>query len=581
MINVLYTLRKEYQSKKIFIWNINRDSLALFMRITFGGINTQGFVSEQDEYVGQMYLNHPVVSLQQVKTIDNYLIIVADGVSNNKVNSLPEGTALYWKEVSGINSGLTQSRIIVYGIGNGAEQLHVVLNREGLSEEMYCVTKRNNVMQYKGKKVVEATELSEYVDCAVVVSVSTCQNRGEILETLNSFSGQVYVDFEYLIIGTSGGVANPLQYLDSAIKTDKKIYLYSRRNAMADFINNFLEYCGMSLSGYVHERPDDSQDIGSIYELAYDGMDDKFILICEEFPEDIIQARENVELAGFSLESANYTCFQWHTRDSERFRNILQEYRDPLVGESIRYTYGKPGWRVYGKEDGMRIKILVLGGSTSSEEFYVENWVSKLYNKLNKNGMKTVIYNGAHAANDIVDELLRYLRDGNVLKPHIVISMSGVNNLYYKDSENQFNPERIISWVKSYDQYCSGLPSGESLYNFWIRNEKMLKLISEFDGAQFFCFLQPMNITMEHMSLHEKSLYEQERRINGAVNFRLLASNREDYINLMDLFEHQDGMYIDLCHYTNQAQEIIADRVYEVIESVMCDLRQRMSERSD
>ena len=33
----------------------------------------------------------------------------------------------------------------------------------------------------------------------------------------------------------------------------------------------------------------------------------------------------------------------------------------------------------------------------------------------------------------------------------------------------------------------------------------------------------------------------------------------------MRLFEHKDEMYIDSCHYTDRAQEIIADKVYEAI----------------
>ena len=437
------------------------------------------------------------------------------------------------------------------------------------------MTDKNGVMQCKGKNIIEVTEIGKYIDYAVVISVITPRYREEILEILYSFSGQVYLDLSHLVLWASSGSANPLQSIDLAIKTHKKIYLYGRKNGMTDFWEMFLGHCGMSVSGYVNRIGNVEHNVKSIYDLAFEGTEDKLILLNVECPESLIRAREEVELAGFSLEKVNYTCFQWHTRATERILDKLHEYHDPLVGGSILYNQGKPGWKVYGNENKEHIKILVLGGSTSSEEFYIENWVSKLYYKLKRKGIQTVIYNGAHAANDIVDELLRLLRDGNVLNPHIVISMSGVNNLYYKDGDNQFNPERVINWVKSYDQYCSGVFSTESLYHFWIRNENLLKLVTEFLGACFFCFLQPMNITMEHMSLREKRLYEQERRMEGAACFRELARDGEDYIKLMNLFEHQDDMFFDLCHYTDRAQEIIADKVCEVIEPVLYALGQK------
>ncbi len=581
MINALYTLKNEYHDKEIFIWNVNRDSLGLFMRIAFSGINIRGFVTLQEEYTGQVYLNRPIVALSEIRKIENALILVADGVPQHIMDCLPDGKTLYWTEASGINEKLLHSRIIVYGTGGGAERIQTLLKQEGLSEELYCVTKKGDVGQCKGKEIIEVSALGNYKDHAVIISVIRYRDRGEILQALEEFSGQIYLDLEYLICGIPGGVTNPLQSLDFAIKNNKAVYLYSKKNAMADLMNKILEYCGLKVSGYVYGIADEEQGVGSIYDLAYDGTDGKFILLGDELPEDIILARKNVELAGFSLEKVNYTCFQWHTRESARFLDKLPEYYDALVGGSIRYIHGKPGWKVYGREEKERIKILVLGGSTSSEEFYVENWVSKLYYKLRKRGIPTVIYNGAHAANDIVDELLRFLRDGNVLNPHIVISMSGVNNLYNKDGDNQFNPERMINWVKSYELYCSGVYSTESPYHFWVRNEKILKLVSEFYGAQFFCFLQPINAVMRQMSLREKSLYEQERRISGAVDFETLAGDGKGYINLLDLFEHQDDMYFDLCHYTSRAQERISEEVCAVIEPVLCALLQKRNGQED
>lgn len=578
MIHALYALKREYLFKKIYIWNINIDSLGLFMRIKFGGIDVQGFVTIQDEYVGKTYLNHPVVSLKQVETIEDSLILVADDVSQCTKELLPVQKAFAWKAVSGINEDLRKSKIIVYGIGNGAKQLHAYLDKEGIKEQMYCLTNKSDFSQFIDKPIIEAAELKNYTDHSVVISVSDRQYRNEILGVLDGFTGQIYMDLEYMIASTVGGVASPLQNLNSAMETHKKIYLYGRKSFMTEFLENFLEGCGIRISGYVYDVEDKTKHIKSLCDFIVEGIHDKFLLIHEETYLDLIKARESIETVGFSIEKKNCTCFQWNTRSKERISGQVKEYPDPLLGKSIKYACGGSGWKRYGEEQQNKIRILILGNSTSSEEFYIENWISKLYSKLKQLGIKSVIYNGAHSTNDVSAELLRFLRDGNVLRPHIVISMSGANNLYYKECANQFNSERAIEWVKSVsadNEYCSGVYSTESLYQFWLRNEKILKLISESYGAHFFCFLQPMNMTLENMSLQEKSLYEQERRIVGAEEFKQLANNEEGYINLMHLFDHQEDMYIDFCHHSDKGHTVITDMVIKEIMPVLLTLKEK------
>ena len=73
------------------------------------------------------------------------------------------------------------------------------------------------------------------------------------------------------------------------------------------------------------------------------------------------------------------------------------------------------------------------------------------------------------------------------------------------------------------------------------------------------------------MSLREKSLYEIETCLTGAEEFRNSAGDEEGYINLLRLFEHQDEMYFDICHYTERGHEIIADKVFEKIYPVLQD----------
>ena len=572
MICELYSLKKEYLDKKVYIWNVNRDSIVLFMMLAFRRIDIQGFITLQEEYKGDIYMNRPVFTLNQVEWDDDSVIFVSDNVSKDKINVLNGERIVYWSDAIGINDELRQKKVIIYGTGDGAKKLCRVLDKEKIDVELYCVTKKNNAMDYyKGKKIIESSELGNYKDCAVVISVLDPQYRREILETLSDFHGRIYGEDIFRSETNKYALANInfIQIIDNAVKMNKKIYIYGRKNLLAELIENVLSIYGIKINGYVYDSGDREKGIMSIYELAYEGIEDKLIIINEESPERLIRVRENIEFAGFSLEKENYTGLQWYTRAKEELLLELKYYKDSLVGHSIIYPQGKPGWKIYGEEKKDGINIIVLGGSTSAEVWCPENWVSKLYNKLNKNNIRTTIYNGAHEGNDIVQEILRLLRDGYALKPDIVISLSGVNNLRYKQVDNLFNIEDFAIWFRSLTSEgicCNGVCCKESLYSFWSRNVSLLKAISEVYGASFFGFLQPMNITMENMSLREKSMHEEEQRSEeGIREFRQFACDNEDYINLMRLFEHKEGMFFDDCHYTDMANEVIANKIYEAI----------------
>lgn len=580
MICELYTLKKEYRDKKIYIWNVNRDSMVIFLNVALRRLDISGFVTIEEELVGKIYMNRPIVHLSQIEQEEDSIVIVfyKDRVPEARICMLPDNKYVYWEEALEINDELRQKRIIIYGAGYGAEQVCKVLNKEGMEAELYCVTEKKGLQSYRGKKVIEPAELIEgdYGDYAVIISMITTKYREEVLEILSEFSGWVYI--EGIRPKASESYLNLIQKVWFAVTNHRKIYLYSKKNMIAELIVEMLGIYGINISGYVYEVGEKKNGIESIYELVYKGdIDDKLIIINEEIPERLIRARENIELAGFTLENfsmkkGTYTGIQRYTCANDELRFNL--YRpDPLTGESILYPNpkDKPGCKVYGKEEKDRIRIMVLGGSTSSEIFHPEIWVSKLYHKLNKEGMKATIYNEAHPGNSVLVEVLRLLRDGYPIQPHIVISMSGVNDLSPIGlPSNKFSNLMFDNWIKtltSYkdNEYCKGLDCDESLYSFWCRCQKLMNVISEFYGAKFFGFLQPMNVTMSHMSLWEKSFYEEEARSIGAKEFINSAEDGNDYTNLLRIFEHQDEMYIDAVHYSDKGCEVIADKVYEAI----------------
>ena len=109
MINALHTLMKQYQNKKVYIWDINRDSLTTFKRAVFKGIIIHGFITLQEEYAGQMYMNCPIMSVKQVRKDKDIVIIASDKVKlgpSSKSDDFPKNKIVYWSEALALNEGL-------------------------------------------------------------------------------------------------------------------------------------------------------------------------------------------------------------------------------------------------------------------------------------------------------------------------------------------------------------------------------------------------------------------------------------------------------------------------------------------
>ena len=110
----------------------------------------------------------------------------------------------------------------------------------------------------------------------------------------------------------------------------------------------------------------------------------------------------------------------------------------------------------------------------------------------------------------------------------------------------------------------NGVETSEDAYDFWHRMIRLEKLVSEFIGAKYLAFLQPMKLPKRNKNVFERSFFEVLRCSENARLFKERADQtNKEYVNLISLFEDKEGMYIDECHYSNAGNEIIADIVLD------------------
>lgn len=110
---------------------------------------------------------------------------------------------------------------------------------------------------------------------------------------------------------------------------------------------------------------------------------------------------------------------------------------DPLLGWAIHPdTLRRRGFKVVNNctvisnidpcaED--TLKVFLTGGSTTDQALDTDNWPKFLAERLKKEHVSFVLYNGAVGGYGTSQELLKLLRDGLILKPDLHISYSGAN----------------------------------------------------------------------------------------------------------------------------------------------------------
>lgn len=476
MIGWLYGLKEQYSDKNIYVWDINRHSTELFGELAFMKVDIKGFITPEEQYVGQTYMNRPITFLKQVIQDINSVVVADDGVSEDKF-SLKSDRIVRLSDMLELNEELKKGSVIIYGIGKGADRITELLLKNEIDIELYCVTQNDrNISMYRGKPIIEFADLNHYKDSAVIISVLRTRYIGEILEVLEEFQGHIYL--EHIISKVNALSRNLFQSLDLAIRAKKEIFLYSKRNRLSKLIEDVFSIYGIGVKGYVYDKADKDNEINSIFEVAVQGVENKLIVINEPIPEQLYIARDNIEKAGFSLEKYNYTGVQWYTR---------AKIMDNGLNRSMYKVYGEEG-----KEK--TVKVMVLGNSCSSELFYLENWVSKLYYKLVSLGIGITIYNGAHSGDDISQEHLELLWKGNILKPNIVISMSGVNDIGLAENRELYLNGTSYSELDGYYD--------ESSFSTWCRLMKSLKMLAESGicgggGGKIFWFFTAYECSIE------------------------------------------------------------------------------------
>ena len=553
MIKHYKTIRSSLKDKNIYIWDVGIRCIQVFSHLACRGIRVKGFVTNFDEYVGNTICALPVISPEEFAADENGIIIVHDAVGPGTFSLVcGYGAAFRYSDAMQINEDLEGAEFYLYGTGAHAWKIIKDLKNRDMILKAFIESNPDCAGKILDIPVITPGDLSPAGHATVIISSESQRWSLEMLETLcrNGFKGDVYVS-ELLPFSDRWGL-DPFLMLDLVAREQRKLFLCCEEELGSEWLHSMLELYGFSYAREVCYEGSEQRELEDIWSLAEEDPEQSALLIFALDPErraDIIEAAKEI---GFTEEGRNYSGIQECCYNRAHLAGPLLYEVDKRLVFSLDYSPvgGIPGWAIYGNEEKATKKILVLGGSTSSEVYIPENWVSRLQRLCTEHGFHTAVYNGAYEGNMAIDELIRLTRGLQTIKPDIVISMSGLNDM--KPALNKFE--------KHY---------GENEVEHWRRIELYMKEMTEAEGAAFFAFMQPINNCMRASSFDEALMFIQEGHFNRKTSSMDLVSSDDFYCNMIDRFHHRPGMFIDSSHYSGPGHEEIAKYVFEIIKGAL------------
>lgn len=376
----------------------------------------------------------------------------------------------------------------------------------------------------------------------------------------------------------------------------RKLVLY-KMDVLSEVIYQNLLYMGKDIAYFISENSSDTsfdgKEIKSVYDLLYENKKDIFILTF--VMSGHAHAYETLISLGYEFEKE--FCIYGMAGYSGKFDAI-----DSLLGFNRQYD-DMWGFKVYGDSDNADIRIMTLGGSTSDPTLgNYPSWPELLYEKVSLK-YNAVLYSGGLSGYSVNQEFLKFIRDGLILKPDILITFDGYNDAGFNVSVKEHPlmhryQHKFYDFVqqrkpmapdtldmRNPDMIVHGLDYNLTDSENWITAIRKIHAVATEFNIHYYSFFQPMilsgnAIIDDSVLLLREVLFQQDLHYKEAYNEIANYANRcrkaieqFSYItDLTDIFDGEEDVYYDICHSTDKGNRIIMSHIYNVIEKSLEEL---------
>jgi lysophospholipase L1-like esterase len=350
----------------------------------------------------------------------------------------------------------------------------------------------------------------------------------------------------------------------------------------------------------------EGKEIITSIDVVYEEKDKIFVIIANENESYGISRKKFIDMG--LIEDLDFT-----------YHSEIPSIKEPLCFD-VTLSYNRikekiEGFELFGDTDNPNaIKIVALGGSTTESTLcFIKGWVQFLAELFQEKNIPAVIYGGGVSGYNSCQELLKLIRDVIPLKPDIVLSYSGVNDLYYyiniqelERLRRPFITKFQIIFVKQILEKLSalkhglpvtygliwdkigqntvfyGLENDKSTSEVWLDNMRMMRITTKEFGIQFFSFFQPFRFNGFYERTDIQDIIHNRRDLscipesNGyeiwgrpiMEEMRKITSEIKKYNYIFDfsgIFTNYQGIYLDAMHVYEQGNRIIAEKIFDAL----------------
>ena len=584
----------------VVIFGVSNGSKQIFFSLLYGDITVSAFYSEQYCDKGILLYNKDILSCKEVIRKKNCAIILPnqryEEFKKSKLRNFDiyvdlldcektdkKRTNIYPLYI--INRNLIQQPIIFYGCGQYGKILFQHIIDAGGQIDICIDSDLNKQGKYfMGKKICSRNILKEHEKRPIVIgtvhweevynSFSDCLREQSYIEHIEAEirnSHFVYQKMNQIIRINELGIVNLIE----KCKSKRLVVLGMSDEAL--LIGHMLEKVGFLID----------EKIEYVQDLLYEDRNNLMIVNCANSPFEIETTLNSYGfINGFDyISSPDFEGMTW-----QRYSGY-----DYLLGNTYKLEGQYLGFTRYltGNSDE-RIRIVTLGGSTTDAQLYpFKCWSEILKELLEQDHIAAEILCGGMADYNSCSEMIKLLRDVIKIKPDIVLSYSGINDMnierFGRYSQFPFLNGLMLEYIEKSNAVSGknmqyGIPEKRDIVDVWIENESTMNIIAKEHGISFFAFFQPCltnrffseddNSYIEKMLNYHFTDFEQKEvcwsLVSNCKQFmeKIPKLQKKWLFDLSHIFDDKicKDIYLDPLHVTEKGNYIIARNIYQKIK---------------
>ena len=250
-----------------------------------------------------------------------------------------------------------------------------------------------------------------------------------------------------------------------------------------------------------------------------------------------------------------------------------------------------PGFVVHGDADDTdALRIVTLGGSTTDGTLFGGNWPRRLADELRQRGIAATVFNGGVGSFSTNQELLKLLRDALPLRPHLVMSYSGANEVEFDpDHPMVHRYQRALMNALAETRGSTVLPNtyaaitrarrmsrfrgvnygptvGATSAEQWERNVRCMDALTKEFDVRFLAILQPvLGVGVYEPTPREEEVIQTNGYCQQYPGFYAEAAPVAERLScatsFADLFRGESDLFLDDCHLDDRGNAIVAAAV--------------------